>query len=75
MNNGIQAISNQAGIRASTPPRLQAFKIGLENESRVGTPIRRNLMFCVSAQAKYFLIKFICLKESIVFKMFTDLVQ
>ena len=30
--------------RASTRPRLQAFKIRLENESRVGTPIRRNLL-------------------------------
>ena len=29
--------------RASTRPRLQAFKIRLEDESRVGTPIRRNL--------------------------------
>ena len=26
---------------ASTRPRLQAFKICFENESRVGTPIRR----------------------------------
>ena len=56
MNDGIQAISNRAGIhastepifgfkyRASTRPRLLAFKIRLENESRVGTPIRRNLI-------------------------------
>ena len=29
--------------RASTRPRLLAFKIHLENESRVRTPIRRNL--------------------------------
>ena len=32
--------------RASTRPRLQAFKIRLENESRVGTPICRSLMIC-----------------------------
>ena len=47
MNDGIRAIQNQAGIRASTEhdfgfkyrastlPRLQAFKIHLENESQV----------------------------------------
>ena len=29
---GIRAISNRAGIRASTRPRLQAFKICLEND-------------------------------------------
>ena len=29
--------------RASTRLRLQTFKIRLENESRVGTPLRRNL--------------------------------
>ena len=31
--------------RASTRPRLLAFKIHLENESQVGTPIRRNLPY------------------------------
>ena len=30
--------------RASTRPRLQTFKTQLENESRVSTPIRQNLM-------------------------------
>ena len=30
--------------RASTWPRLQAFKIRLKNKSRVGTPIRQNLL-------------------------------
>ena len=30
--------------RASTRPRLLAFKIRLENESLVRTPIRRNLL-------------------------------
>ena len=30
--------------RASTRPRQQTFMIWLENESRVGTPIRRNLV-------------------------------
>ena len=50
MNDGIQAISNRAGIRASTEhnfwfrPRLQALNICLENEYRAGTPIRRNLL-------------------------------
>ena len=29
--------------RASTPTRLQTFKIRIENESRVDTPLRRNL--------------------------------
>ena len=31
--------------RASTGLRSQTFKTQLENESRVGTPIRRNLVF------------------------------
>ena len=30
--------------RASTRPSLQTFKTRLENESRVGTPIRQNLV-------------------------------
>ena len=34
--------------RALTRPRLQAFKIRLENESRVGTPIRQNLVVLLS---------------------------
>ena len=36
--------------RGSTQPRLQTFKIRLENESRVGTPIRRNLLGAFNIQ-------------------------
>ena len=34
--------------RASTRLRLQVFKTQFENESRVGTPIRQNLVFTYS---------------------------
>ena len=54
INDDNRAILNRAGIRAlteddfwfraSTRPRLQAFKICLENESQVGTLICRNLL-------------------------------
>ena len=36
--------------QASTRPRLLAFEIRLENESRVGTPLRQNL--CKSVKCK-----------------------
>ena len=35
--------------RASTRPRTQTFKIRLEIESRVGTPLRQNLLWCLSS--------------------------
>ena len=56
MNDDIRASSNRARIRASTEHdfpisnrastrlRAQTFKIRLDNESRVGTPLRRNLL-------------------------------
>ena len=49
--------------RASTRPRLQAFKIRLEDESQVRTPIRQNLHFkalhelCNAARGGEYLIQ------------------
>ena len=54
MNGNIWVSLNQASIhyRASTRPRTQTFKIRLENESRVGTPLCRNLPGCVPDQVR-----------------------
>ena len=40
--NTILEFQNQASTRL----RAQTFKISLDNESRVGTPLRRNLLKC-----------------------------
>ena len=46
--------------QALTQPKSQSFKIRLENESRVGPLIRRNLILTENLSCEFYAEKFIC---------------